>query len=81
MNREQQLFKLRIDEWLEVHRELVERESAFTTLALRAAAGEVSAEELSEQRDALMQLRAHCTAVYEKAFPKPQEASASSQQT
>ena len=70
MNREQQLSKQRIDEWLDVHRQLVERENAFTALALQAAAGEVSLVELEERREALMNLRAHCAVVYEKAFPK-----------
>lgn len=60
-----------VDDWLRAHRMLLEKETAFTDLALRAAAGEVSLQELDEERQALMALRALCTSVYQKAFPKP----------
>jgi len=60
-----------VDDWLHVHHLLLEKESAFTEVALRAAAGEISPEELNEERGALMALRALCSAVYEKAFPQP----------
>jgi hypothetical protein len=60
-----------VQEWIRVHRMLMEREATFTDLALRAAAGEVSLEELNRQREVLMGMRSLCTAVYEKAFPKP----------
>jgi hypothetical protein len=60
----------RVDEWLRVHRELMDKEAAFTELAVRAANGSVPVAELDEERKALMAMRALCTAVYEKAFPK-----------
>lgn len=47
----------------------LEKEAAFTDLALRAAAGEISSNELDHRREHLMD--ALCTAVYEKSFPKP----------
>jgi hypothetical protein len=59
-----------IVEWLRVHRLLMDKEAAFTELALRAADGSVPMHELEEERQALMGLRALCTSVYEKAFPK-----------
>lgn len=59
-----------VQEWLQVHRALLEREAAFTDLAIRAVDGQVSPEELDEQRKSLMALRALCTAVYEKAFAR-----------
>jgi hypothetical protein len=68
MKREQQQRAL-IDEWLRVHRGLMAAETAFTELAMQAAAGEVSVEDLNRERTSLMQLRAKCTAAYEKAFP------------
>jgi hypothetical protein len=61
----------KVDEWLRVHRVLMEKEAAFTDLAIRAATGEVSPEDLDRERSALMGLRELCTAVYEKAFPRP----------
>lgn len=60
-----------VEDWLRVHRTLLEMETAFTDLALRAAAGEVWLEKLDEERDALMAFRELCAAVYGKAFPKP----------
>ena len=42
----------RIDEWLRVHRELMDKEAAFTDLAMRAAAGSVTPEELDAERNA-----------------------------
>jgi hypothetical protein len=60
-----------VEEWIRVHRLLMEKEASFTDLALQAAAGSVSIEELDEERQVLMALRAVCASVYEKAFPKP----------
>jgi hypothetical protein len=59
----------RVEEWLRVHRAVLGAEAAFTELAMQAAAGELSVEELNRQRTSLMQLRARCNAVYEEAFP------------
>jgi hypothetical protein len=60
-----------VDDWLLIHRLLMDKEIAFTDLALRAAAGEVSVEELDGHRQELMGLRDLCTAVYKKTFPPP----------
>jgi hypothetical protein len=63
-----------VDSWLQVHRRLLQQESAFTDLALRAAKGEVPLETLAAERAALMELRNECVAAYEKAFPAGQRA-------
>jgi hypothetical protein len=63
-----------LDDWLRVHSQLMQQEAAFSDLALRAAEGEVSPEELDRARSALMGLRALCTSVYEQAVGKPQNA-------
>lgn len=62
-----------VQDWLRTHQELMEKEAAFTKLAMRVAAGEVSLEDLDKERQALMGLRAHCTVMYESAFPRPKE--------
>lgn len=59
-----------VQDWLRVHQELMNKEAAFTELALRVASGEASIESLDEERRALMGLRAHCTVLYETAFPR-----------
>jgi hypothetical protein len=63
--------RMDVEEWIRVHRLLMEKEASFTDLALRAASGSVPLEELDAERQELMRLRAQCTSVYEKAFPKP----------
>ena len=60
-----------VQEWLRVHHALMEKEAAFTELAMRVAAGEASLATLDEGRRVLMGLRAHCTVLYESAFPRP----------
>lgn len=60
---------LHVQDWLRVQRMLLKKEAAFTDLALRAAAGEVSLESLAEERESLEGLRELCTAAYAKAFP------------
>jgi hypothetical protein len=57
-----------VEDWLRVHRLVVQQENAFAALALRAAAREVSLGELDERRDALMGLRDSCVAAYTRAF-------------
>lgn len=59
-----------IEQWLRIHRLLMEKEAAFTDLAIRAVDGSVSRETLDQEREALMALRELCTSMYEKAFPK-----------
>jgi len=58
-----------VQDWIRIHRLLLERETAFTDLALRAVAGEVTTEHLAQQRAALIELRERCSAAYENAFP------------
>lgn len=60
-----------VQEWIQIHRTLIEKESAFTDLAIRAASGAASPEELHAEHEALMAVRQQCTAAYAKAFPKP----------
>jgi hypothetical protein len=62
--------KSAIDDWLRVHRDLMDEERDFTELALKASSGELTPEELEAARQHLMAMRELCTAVYAKAFPK-----------
>jgi hypothetical protein len=57
------------DDWLRTHRELMALELAFTDLAMRAAVGEVSAEELAQKRAVLLATRELCSVAYKRAFP------------
>lgn len=59
-----------VDEWIRVHRALMEQEAEFTSLALRAAQGEVPDSELDAARARLLGMRELCNAVYVKAFPQ-----------
>lgn len=59
-----------VQDWLAVHRELLNREAAFTDVAIRAALGQITMDELSEQRRELVDLRERCSAAYELAFPR-----------
>lgn len=59
-----------VREWLQIHRELVELETAFTDLAIRAVDGEVPTEQLQQERLHLLTTRELCTSAYERAFPK-----------
>lgn len=58
-----------VDEWIRVHRELMEREADFTALAIRAAQGDVPEEELDDARARLLGMRELCNAVFGRAFP------------
>ncbi|HET8745937.1 MAG TPA: hypothetical protein VFM98_10040 [Ramlibacter sp.] len=58
-----------VQDWLRVRRQLLEKESAFTTLAIKVASGEASEQVLQEQRAELEDMRASCTAAYQRAFP------------
>lgn len=60
-----------VQDWLRVHRQLVQEEAEFSELAMRAATGEIGMDELQERRLHLMAMRALCAAVYEKAFTRP----------
>jgi hypothetical protein len=57
-----------MEDWLRVHRQLVELEIAFADLAVRAARGEIPLAELDARRAILMATRALCSAAYERAF-------------
>ena len=59
-----------VQEWLQIHRELMQLETAFTDLAMRAVHGEVAADRLQQERLHLLAMRELCTAAYERAFPK-----------
>lgn len=63
-----------VQEWLQIHRELLDFETAFTDLAIRAARGELAPGELDSERARLMAMRQTCTAAYERAFPQAQGA-------
>jgi hypothetical protein len=57
-----------MEDWLRIHRRLVELEAEFSDLAMRAAAGEIGMDELQEKRELLMGMRDLSCAIYEKAF-------------
>jgi hypothetical protein len=59
-----------VQEWLQIHRQLMDLESAFTDLAMRAVHGEVPESQLQQERLRLLTTRELCTAAYERAFPK-----------
>jgi hypothetical protein len=59
-----------VDEWIRVHRTLMEQEAEFTSLALRASRGELPDSELDEARARLLGMRELCNAIYSKAFPQ-----------
>jgi hypothetical protein len=59
-----------VQEWLQIHRQLVELETAFTDLAIRAVQGDVPPDQLQRERIHLITTRELCTAAYERAFPK-----------
>jgi hypothetical protein len=60
-----------VQDWIKIHRELLQQEAAFTDIALKAAAGEITVAELDEQRQILMALRELCAVTYERAFGRP----------
>jgi len=62
-----------VEDWFLVYRQLMERENAFSGVALRAAAGEIPPEELDAEREALEEMRSLCTAVFRKAFPRTRD--------
>jgi hypothetical protein len=62
--------RIAVDEWLRVHRQLMDEERKFTEIAIKAASGEIEERELQAARQQLMALRSLCTTVYEKAFPQ-----------
>lgn len=57
-----------VQTWLSIHRELVAREAAFTDLAISAANGGLSMDELDRHRKQLIGLRQRCADAYEHAF-------------
>ena len=59
-----------VQQWLQIHRELMELETAFTDLAMRAVHGEVPPDQLQQERLHLLTTRELCTAAYERAFPR-----------
>jgi hypothetical protein len=61
--------KSAVNDWLRIHRTLMEKEAAFTETALKAARGEVSTAQLEQERHQLLALRELCNTVYKTAFP------------
>ena len=59
-----------VQAWLDIRRKLLELETAFTDLALRAVHGDVPPEQLQQERQHLLTARELCTAAYERAFPR-----------
>ncbi|TWO70070.1 hypothetical protein FN976_17185 [Caenimonas sedimenti] len=58
-----------VADWLRVHRQLIDAETAFTDLAIKATDGSISSQQLEEARSQLMALRELCSVIYIKAFP------------
>jgi hypothetical protein len=58
-----------VEDWLKVHRQLIAEETNFTDLAIKAASGSVSAEELTAARERLVAMREICSLAYAQAFP------------
>jgi hypothetical protein len=57
-----------MQDWVRIHRQVIQLELAFAEVAVRAARGEVSLVELDEQRAILVATRELCSAAYERAF-------------
>lgn len=64
-----------VDDWLRIRRELLEKEAAFTSLAIKVSGGEAPEEMLRGERQTLEHLRLLCSAAYQRAFPSPEQAS------
>jgi hypothetical protein len=58
-----------VQDWIRIHRLLIDKEVQFTDLAIQVANGEVRPSELEVERAALLALRELCNATYQKAFP------------
>lgn len=58
-----------VQDWLRVRRELLDKEAAFTRLAIKVANAEASEELLQQERVELEGLRELCTVAYQRAFP------------
>lgn len=57
-----------LEDWLRIHGQLVELETAFAELALQVARGEVPLAVLDAQRVVLVETRELCSAAYARAF-------------
>jgi len=60
-----------VQEWFEVHSQLISLETEFTELALDASQGKVSRHELEQRRAFLVEARLYCSEAYKRAFPRP----------
>lgn len=58
-----------VQDWLQIRRELLDMETAFTNLAIRVAQGQESEEVMQAQRQVLEATRELCSAAYQRAFP------------
>ena len=59
-----------VQDWLRVRRSLLDMEAAFTSLAIEVAEGKGSPQVLQQQRALLEDMRAACSAAYERSFGK-----------
>lgn len=58
-----------MEDWLRMHRSVVERDLAFTDLLIEAIDGKVSQERLRKEHALLVAERELCAEVYAQAFP------------
>lgn len=58
-----------VQDWLSIRRTLLQKEAAFTELAMRTIHGEVSEADLEMERKALEGTRELCSEAYRRAFP------------
>jgi hypothetical protein len=63
----------KVQDWLRVRRELLDKEADFTDLAMRVATGLENEQELHGRRRELERMRELCTAAYRQAFPDHQQ--------
>lgn len=58
-----------VQDWLQIRRQLLDMETAFTQIAIRVMEGNETEQVLQERRERLEAQRALCAAAYERAFP------------
>jgi hypothetical protein len=58
-----------VEDWLRVRRDLLDKEAAFTSLAIKVAQGQEPEQLLQTERQVLEGMRELCSAAYRRAFP------------
>ncbi len=58
-----------VDEWLTAHKALITKEVEFSEVAMKAAFGAITPEELAAARQELEGMRERCSEIYRRAFP------------